>query len=229
MTDHRPTSRPCRQARHGRATGRSPSRPWGRSRGLTLVELLLALSVTAMIGAGVAAMMLLVSSGTTERTDLRALLVKEKSVAARLSAAVRSSLRVLDQGSDYVVLWIGDTRRDDQPNLSEIRLIERLSDGRLLCYSASFPDGWTDEQIATADTAYQLTDNFRTVTTALKSGSYFPSELWAQGVQSWTVVLDATPETARLLSYRMAMRAGDGSSTRQPLDTLIGAIALRNH
>ena len=100
---------------HTRAAGK---------RGLTLVELLIAVTITALVGAGVATMLVATTRGTSSRTDLRGLVVKHKTLSARLGSSIRSAKMVLAAGSDFVVLWAHDDRANDLPNRSELQRIE---------------------------------------------------------------------------------------------------------
>lgn len=189
----------------------------------TLVELLLALTISALVSAGVAAMMVAVSYGSSSDRDMRGLLVKSRTIDARINAAIRSSRTILETGTDYLVLWMADTRQNDAPNLSEIRLIERNGSDELNSYKADFPDGWSEEQIEAADTQYQVSDDFLAATTAAKATGYFPASLWATDVTAIEFVLDtADPTTTKLASYRVTLQDGDMT------ETAIGAASLRS-
>ncbi len=195
-----------------------------RCLGLTLVELLLALSITALVGASIAAMLTAVSYGTSSEKDLRTLVVKHKTTDARQSAAIRSSKMVLDQGADFMVLWTADLNGSGLPNLLEIRRIEYDSGtNELKSHETDFPDSWSQATIDAANAEYQLTDDFGAITSALTSSSLFPSSLWATDVTDWTVTLDnADPQRASLVSYRVTLQTGSMS------DTTVNASALRN-
>jgi len=195
-----------------------------RAVGLTLVELLLAITITAFVGTAVASMMVSVTYGTTSRTEMRDVLVRTKVLTSRMNAAVRGSKMVLDSGTDYVVLWIADTREDGQPNISELRRIERDdSTGTITSYLADFPDAWDEATLDANDTAYDLTENFDSITQSLQSGSYFPGTTWSDHVTAWTITLDdADEQLATLMSYRLTLSIGAVT------ETAIGAAALRN-
>ncbi len=193
--------------------------------GVTFVELVLALGITGLVGLGVAAMMVSSTYGLTSQKGMRNLVVRHKTIGARLDSAMRGAKQVLASGDGYLVLWIEDTRADGKPNISELRRIELDgSTDELSGYVGTFPSGWSEAAVTAADTAYELTDNFDTVTTALKSGSYFPKEVWGEGVTAWTMSFDdnGDPTTTYLISYRMTLDAGGTTSTA------IGAAALRN-
>lgn len=198
--------------------------PSGRARrGLTLVELLMALAITAMVGLAIASMLFAVSRGTASSQDMRGLVVKHKALDARLAAAIRSSRKVLATGSNCIVLWMADTRADGVPDLSELRRIEVDNTGSLVSYSASFPANWSQAAIDAADTSYPLNSDFLTVTSGLKSNSLFPSTKWMTGVTAITFTLNnATAQSANLVSYRATVTSGSQSAVP------VGAATLRN-
>lgn len=200
-----------------------PSPVHRRLRGLTLVELLLALAITALIGAAIAAMFFAVSYGTSSRNDLRGLVVRQRTLTARLDASVRGSAQILAAGGDYVVLWMGDSRANKAPDLSELRRIEYDSAGKtLISYKAVFPAGWTQAAIDAADTSYALTADFNAVTKALKGNSLWPSETWMTNVTEAALTYNnASASSATLVSYRFTLGSG---TTAAPV---AGAAALR--
>lgn len=184
-------------------------------RGLTLLELLLALAGTAVVGAAIAALMTGVTYGTRADKDLRSLITQQMSIRARLEAEVRESLMILDAGADYLVLWSADTDDSGAPSKAEIQVVEYDAvNDRLMRYAPA--DGITD-------VAYALTDDFRTLTNAYKGDATFPGERWADTVQSLALSLDdADPQSAKLVSFRIGLLGGDVPYTA------IGAASIRN-
>lgn len=182
---------------------------------MTLLELLLALAGTAVIGTAVVSMLFGVSYGTRADKDLRTLITRQMALRSRIEAEVRESRMVLDAGTDYVVLWSGDTDESEAPSKAEIQVLEYDTvNGRLMRYAPA--DGIVDE-------AYTLADDFRTITDGYKGDSTFPGERWAEQLTSLGFALDdVDPQSARLVSFRAGMLGGDIP------DTAIGAAALRN-
>jgi hypothetical protein len=191
----------------------------GRSYGLTIVELLLALAGTAFVSVAIVAMLSAVASGTNSRTDLRSSVVRQKTVTARLSAAIRSSQMVLVADDDLLVLWINDNDANGEPNLAEIQRVERdAATGELCAYKAPLTLAEED------NTEYTLATDFDSVTNAIKSTGTFPREVWATGLHSWNVTFNAdSPQDATLVSSRISI--GEGNMR----ETVICAAALRNN
>ncbi len=191
-----------------------------RSRGMTLVELLIGLAVVAMIGAVVAVLMTAVAYGTESQREMRQVNTRLHVVATRLTAATRSSRMVLAEGEDYIVLWLADTDANGKPNLSELKRIERdEATDTLLSYKAA--DDLSSEQ----DTIYELdSTDFDAATRAKCGSSEFPQTLLASTVTAWDIDLsDSNPQDARLVSYRLTVAINGVQNT------LAATASLRNH
>lgn len=187
-----------------------------RHHGLTLVEMLMALAVTGLIGAAIASMLAAVAYGTSSDRDIRSLVVKNKTLSTRITAAVRQSAQLLDADDGYVVLWTSDLNDNGQPDLLELRRIE-LDAGTddLTSYT---PDP------SAVDVTYDIdTDDFDAITTALIASDDLLGELWATGVTAWTVTVDtADPLDATLVSFQLTLTGGGLS------DTSVNAVSLRD-
>lgn len=196
-----------------------------RRRGLTVVELLLALTITAIISLAISSMLFAVSHGTDSSNDMRALLLRQRLVAARLNAMIRSSHMVLATGSNHVVLWTHDANNSGTPNRSEVRYLEMNTvSGELWSYKTVWPVSMTTEQIEAADVEYDLTADFASLMPAFKGQASFPGERWATDLSGWVVTLNnIDPQLATLVSYRFSMRLTEAT------DFVIGAAALRNN
>ncbi len=192
--------------------------------GFTFLELLLSMMVTVMVGGAISAMLFAIARGTDDGADSRSLVIQHKVVAGRLDASIRSAKSILAIGSNYIVLWMRDSRANGSPDLSEIRRIEYDSATHsLVSYKASFPAGYTQAQIDAADTAYAINADFAATTNALKGTPNFPAEVWCQSLYGWTMSLDnLATQNARLVSYRLTI--GTGTKTA----TVCGAAALRS-
>jgi type II secretory pathway pseudopilin PulG len=199
MMHHRPINSVCRRA-------------------MTLLEVMLAMAGVAMIGLAMSSFLFATVYATNTGKDMRVLIVKHKSVLARMSAAIRSSKMIVAQGNDYLVLWVADTDDSGTPHLAELRRIERDAATKTL-RSYEAPD-----TLAPADnTEYDLAStNFDTATNAVKGTAKFPAETWTTEVAAGAITLDeASPQAARLVSYRFTVEANDMS------EIIIGATALR--
>ena len=183
--------------------------------GLTLLELLLALAGTAMVGTAVAAMLAGVTYGTAVDKDMRTLITRQMALRARVEAEVRESLLLLDSGSDYMIFWSGDDNEDGLPSKAEIQVIEYdpVMD-RVMRYAPA---------PLITDIDYTLVDDFRTETNSYKGDATFPGERWAEQITSFALTLDnIDPQSAKLVSFRFGMAGGEVPYTG------IGAATIRN-
>ena len=173
--------------------------------GFTIVEMILALGITAMVGVAVSAMLVSISYGTTNQTDLRRADVKERVLGMRISDAIQSSEMILAQGSDHLILWMGDSRENGLPDLSEIRRIDwDVTDQEMWSYSAPF------DLLEANNTTYNFVDDFNTITLALMGTSNFPGEPWAHMVTGWTQTLDqVNPQAAKMIQYTVTLSGSD--------------------
>lgn len=183
----------------------------------------MSLGILAVIGLAVGMMFTAATQGTSAAVDSRQVSVQQKMISMRLNTAVRASTKFLAAGDGYLVLWIADTNVNETPNLSELRRIDYdTRSGRLTSYVAQFPADWTAEQIAAADTEYDLAADFAAVTQGLKSGSLFVGSAWSSRVSGATFTLNRnSPQMADLVTYDVTLTGGTSS-----LDAL-GAAALR--
>jgi len=181
--------------------------------------MMIAMAITCMIGAAVAAMVYSASYGTSSQDQLRNLLVAHEMAELRTSTALRSSMMVLAKGDDYVVLWTRHTRDVDSPNLSELQRIEIERDKQeLRSYQAPA------DLPAERDTKYDLAGtDFGALTATLRDTADFPGEPWASDVTDLAFTFDTDdPRSCELVGYRTDITV-DGQT-----ETAIGCAALRN-
>ncbi|WP_184675879.1 type II secretion system protein [Algisphaera agarilytica] len=185
-------------------------------RGLTLVELMMALGVMGLISAAIAGMLSAVAYGTSADSDVRKLVARGKMVSMRLDAALRGSRMVLDAGSDWVALWERDLDENGEPSLLEVRLIEfDAATESLSSYTA--PDG-------TTDVLYSTSSDFDAITHTLRGTADFPETRWGNDATAFEFTLDQTdPQAARLASYRLSLNAGNLT------EVVIGTTLLRTN
>jgi hypothetical protein len=175
-----------------------------------MVELMLALGILAIIGGTLATMLFATSRSSRSGTDLRRRNLKVEVISARVDAAVRSSCRVLASGDNFLVLWLGETRQNSVPDLSEICRIEWNAAGKQLRYSSARP-GLTDAD----NIAYTFTTDYASATAALANDSRFPMQVWGRGVSGWSVTLDKPIPAAKVVQYTLGVEDDDGTGTYQ--------------
>ena len=191
-----------------------------RRRGLTLLELLLGISVTVIIGTAVASMLLVASAASAHQQTSRDFSVWQGVVTARIGKLLRSSGMVLASRSDYLALWTSDADRNGEPSASEMAIVMRNpATNTLWCYTP--PDDLAIER----DVSYKLyyTDFASKPLELLQGTPVLLGQLWADDVLSLEITLDTVdPTAARFVAYRLTANL-DGIK-----NTTIGGAALRN-
>ena len=191
--------------------------PRGGRPGLTLVEMLLSLAITALIAMTLTGMLVTVSTGTRSATELRQRNLRAEVVRERVESRVRSSTRVLAAGNGWLVLWAGETRTNAVPDLSEICRIEWDKASQELRYFEARP-GLTDAE----NVKYTFSSDFDGITRSLAGTAKFPGQVWGRRVQEWTLTVDG-PAAAprRTVSYRLTLQDERG------LTTFVATVAPR--
>ena len=143
----RPRPRP-----HGDGTGA----PGPHASGITLVELVLGLAVTAMVGGAVAAVALAVGEGWQQANDASAEFLSTQRATAYLQDALRNAVAIGDYDPGdadaanpvapaSVIFWREDRKRggasDQKMQVDELAVIEyRPLNRQILLYEARYPD-----------------------------------------------------------------------------------------
>jgi hypothetical protein len=169
---------------------------------------LLALAISGMVAAVVAAMLFALANGSRDRQDLRHRNVRADVVIARVDTAIRSSSMLLGRTPNCIVLWVADSRKNGRPDLSELRRIEwDAASKQLRCYQA--PAGLADSD----NTTYQLSDDFVAATAALAGSATFPAEIWGTNVTGWSgsAVPTSAAQDARMIAYSVTLTTTAGT------------------
>src|SRR5687767_1285640 len=191
-----------------------------RRRGISLVEVILALAIAAMISAGVASLLFAVANGTKDRQETRRRNIKAEVMTNRIDTAIRSSAMLLGRDSRALVLWVSDTRSNESPNLSELVRIEwDPTTKEVRGYRA--PAGLAPA----ADVTYDVnTTDFLATTASLAGTTSFPRETWGNGIAGWQSGPTTADRATRLLYYDLTLEfAGVAPSTVRSTVALRGA------
>ena len=133
-------------------------------RGFTLIETLLAMCITAMVGGGIATMMSVLSRDVGLQYEARGVLIRTSTAQTRFSAYVAPSRCMLQADADGLVLWLEDARESDTVHASEIRWILHDSGmDRIVVDFVAFPDSWSETAVAIADTEHALSTRWSDV------------------------------------------------------------------
>lgn len=156
-----------------------------RVRAFTLVEVLLAIVITNLLGLAVAMMLAATGSATQLQHDIRRGAVKRQVAVARLGAQIRCASKVLSIGLEDLILWQGDINGNSEPDLSELRRIAWNPDDGVV---------WTFESPVDLDPAsdatFGLDDDFGAIAAAYGGSAAFPGRVVLRNVTAWSAELD---------------------------------------
>jgi len=124
-----------------------------------MIDLLLASSITALVGLGLSAMMAAVTRPATQRTC--AIQGPMKMLHGQLDSSLRNT-QMCCNPHVYVILWELRHHPDGVPYCSELPKIERDSVTKVRhLYVAAWPIGSTQTTSMAGDTAYTTATDFR--------------------------------------------------------------------
>lgn len=186
-----------------------------RRRGLALVELILGLTITTLVGAAISSMLFAVSRGSADENDLRALVARAKRVHASTTAALRGCRSILEATDTRVVVWSRDSDQDMAIDASELRVIEFVAETEEL--------RWYEPADSMPNQTHEQTDDFAAIVNGLMAAGHLDSRRWADGVTRFDLTFDeADASAARLASLRVTLREGKHEHEA------IAAVAMRN-
>lgn len=108
-------------------------------RGLTLVELLLALAVTSIVLSAVATLAFAMGRANETTSDMAVKQSQVRFATLKFSDLIRHGKLVCGMAGSDLAIWSGDTNDDGQINMNELVLIERGADHDYLGL-CEFPD-----------------------------------------------------------------------------------------
>ena len=160
-------------------------------RGMTLIELMIALAITAMVAAAIAAMLIAVTDGERSRRDNRGYIVRTHAAKARLGAYIAPCLRVLEVDGSDTVVWLNDWRRSGTVHATELRwLIFDGPNDAIDVYYVDLPDAWTEFQRNLEDVEYSFTQDWFAVLSSYLTKGYVSKMTLVDGVDQVTVTTD---------------------------------------
>jgi prepilin-type N-terminal cleavage/methylation domain-containing protein len=114
------------------------------ARGMTLLELMIGLSITALIAGAISGMMSAVTSGIHTNRDARTVMIRAHAGQTRLSAYLAPCRSVLAVNENEIVVWFEDERADNHVQVKEVRWLRFDAVAMELgVHFVQFPAVWT--------------------------------------------------------------------------------------
>ncbi|MEX2673747.1 MAG: hypothetical protein WD294_16725 [Phycisphaeraceae bacterium] len=191
-------------------------------RAFTLVEMLIGLALSSMVGLGVAMMLAAVGSGTQTQQHSRESMVTRQVVIHRLGEVTRDAASmVLTDHPHHIVLWIADANGNRVPDTSELRRIE---------WDKQSQEIWVYEAVddLAVDRSYNLNQSYTGATNAEINIGNMPGRLLLSCVTDWEVDFDeADVKAARLLRVRVTFERAGGEETVTVISALRHSVDVQ--
>lgn len=188
------------------------ARKW---RGLSLLELLLSLAITAVVAMAVTGMLGAVSTGVEGSRSTRSVMILANAAASRLSAYITPSRCVLGVNGPDLTLWFDDARESNTVHASEIRwLVFDANSGSYSVHYVQFPEGWTQAARELEDHEYPANSNWSAVLAAYAASGWIATRTLVDQLASVDITLDgASAQASRVVSIELGFETDAGVSS----------------
>ncbi len=207
-----------------------PIRPVsGRAaKGLTFAELLIAISITAVVGMAVAGVTIAVSNAGVSADDQFECEQAARVARARTARYVQRAALVTAVEDERLLLWMGDANGSQSINLDELVLLKFEPDSRdpaesrLVRYWVEFPDDmhWLFRRLLNREFLLHRAGNARSMEFWMRLTSYGHEETVATHVSSVTFSTEPEPPMSRMAQVKLTVTVGEHSVTRSGTATL---------
>ena len=192
-------------------------------RGFTLIELILAIGITAVIGLSITTMMEAATSGITSKNDGRQSAIRIAATKFRLAAYIAPSRCVLGIEPSSITLWFDDNEVSNTVHATEIRWMQfNETINELQVKFVSFPGTWSQTQIDTANAEYSQSTDFNAVLQSFSSDGFIKVVTINDAIESctfWANEID--PLEATQLSLRFSLNTSSGITQDALIDETI--------
>ena len=194
-------------------------------RGLSLLELLLAMAITIMVAAAITAMLGAVTAGVGNRRDSRAVMVLAHAAQSRLSAYIAPSRCILGVYGEDLAIWLSDDRESGTVHASEVRWLRFDPSSRTITVEyVSFPANWSKTACDLEDEVYAANSDWLAVLADYRTNGWTASLVLIDSLTDAEITFD-TPAAidSRHIQYRLTFDTESGSG---PIST---AATIRQH
>lgn len=179
---------------------------------MTLLELLLAVAVTAMVALAMATVMTGVARGMTGLTDQRSALQRAHAGHVRLQSYVMPGRALIQHDpARGFALWLDDNAMNGVVNLREVRAVWwNAQAGTIEVERVEFPQEWPEALKRTFDVTLTKGSDFLTTMSQQRALGYTKAEVIADGLTGWSLAHEGVSvEAARRVRLSMSLDAGN--------------------
>ena len=192
-------------------------------RGLSLLETLLAISITAVIGVAISALMAAAANSLSSRDDGRSTAIRLATTNIRLGAYIAPSLCVLDKSNNHITLWFEDSRTSNTVHASEIRWITFDSGTKTLSVKfVDFPASWSQSIVDEADSECNSLTDYASVLSSFESSEYITTVPLVDSIETCNFWINQpNPVEATRVSIRFSLASVFGVTKDSMIDESI--------
>lgn len=204
-----------------------PARRRGRRKGMTLLELLLAFAITAIIGLAMATVLTTAARGISGAGEARSALQRVHAAYVRTRAYTDSGLCLLGVDKDKgFAFWLHDETPGGRLNLLELRVFWwNTGDGTFIVERVKVPDAWAPELVAAYNIPVSSAADFFQVMLDQRSLGMTSAEVIADGLEIAALGFTGVdPQNAQ--RFRLTLTVATGPQTQEPVLMTFG---LTNH
>jgi prepilin-type N-terminal cleavage/methylation domain-containing protein len=198
----------CRPIPHAHGPPRSR-----QHRGLTLIELMLALTITLMVAGAMSGMLSAVSAGVTDRQDTRGVMIRSSAATSKLSAYISPARAIWGVSETTVAIWLNDDRQGGGIHATEVRwLVYDPTNDVLEVRFVKFPDEWTQTARDLSDIEYPKSVSDAAVYAKYLDSGHIASLRLLDHVEGFSAKLDTSAALdARRVTFTLTFTATDGA------------------
>lgn len=192
-------------------------------RGLSLLEMTLAIGITSIIGAAIASMMAAAANSLASKDDGRQSAIRLATTQVRLGAYIAPSRCLLANSNSHITLWFEDTNESRTVHASEIRWIHFDEQTSLLTVKfINFPDEWSQSMIDEANIECDSLTNYELLLASFETTGLVDSIPLVDAIQSCNFWINNTiPIEATQISIRFSLQSNIGTTNDSIIDETI--------
>ncbi len=187
-----------------------------RMKAFTLPELMISLSIMAVIGLAVATVASALSKAYQETNDLEQTVQSGRLAITHLESSIRKGKLVVASSSSHLGLWIGDANGDGAINVDELIHFRHVEDDRtVVSRRIVFPASLPDSVVLALNEKKDLKDlnkisKIDAIISSATLANYRQTNVLATDVQTLILKIDERPPHGRLVSIQMTIGDTDG-------------------
>lgn len=186
------------------------------TRGFTLVELVVAVSITTVVALSVAGVSISLSSAYASTSDYQQSIQTGRIATLRIQNLLNKAKLVTASSDGLLVIWADDANGDRKINLNEMAVLTcDLPACEIRQYRVVFPDSMDEATLAALNHEMSLASamNASSVTNMLKTNTYSKLTVIATDVRDFKVETSPDPPNTVLMGIQITVGSGATSLT----------------